>query len=170
MQSKEIRKMVYHQYEKGFHCAEAIASTVLARFSDESHPEAIKIASGFGGGIAGSTRELCGAFTGGVIALSCLLGRELPVAGLKDFASVTNKFRQQFLDTFGELTCHQILERSKEQQNPNGCVKLTAQAAVMVCDLLNELEDRRQVVLNAKKALPVEMITAGQCPFGGCAC
>ncbi len=170
MQGKEIRKMVYHQYEQGFHCAEAIARTVLGRFSGEPHPEAIKIASGFGGGIAGSTRELCGAFTGGVIALGCLLGRELPSTGLKDFATVTKEFRQRFLDTFGELTCHRILERSDRQQNPYGCVKLTAQAAVMVCALLGELEARRQLDLIAKRTLPVEMITAGQCPFGGCAC
>jgi C_GCAxxG_C_C family probable redox protein len=68
MEGKEIRKEVYARYQSGLHCAEVISRTALEIFSEEAHPEAIKTASGFGGGIAGSTEELCGAFTGGVIA------------------------------------------------------------------------------------------------------
>jgi hypothetical protein len=75
MENKEIKKTVYGHYESGFHCAEVITKTVLEMFSGKPRPEATKAASVFGGGIGGSTEELCGAFTGGVIALGYLMGR-----------------------------------------------------------------------------------------------
>lgn len=49
---------------------------MLESHATEAPPEVIRAASGFGGGIGGSTEELCGAFTGGIIALGFLLGRE----------------------------------------------------------------------------------------------
>ncbi|MFZ1983586.1 MAG: C-GCAxxG-C-C family protein [Desulfatitalea sp.] len=170
MENKEIRKTVYHHYEHGFHCAEVIAKTLLERFSSEPHPEAIKIASGFGGGIAGSTQHLCGALTGGVIVLSSLFGRQNPTEGLKLFATTTNEFKKQFLDAFGALDCHAILEKSDPKQNPYGCVKLTAQAAVILSDLIDDLATQRMIDPNTLRAQPSEQIGLGQCPFGGCSC
>ena len=77
MESKEIRKKAYGHFESGLHCAEVISKTILEMFSTESHPAVIRSTSGFGGGIGGSNEELCGAFTGGVVALGYLLGRTI---------------------------------------------------------------------------------------------
>ena len=70
--------------------------TVLEMFSGKPHPEATKAASVFGGGIGGSTEELCGAFTGGVIALGYLLGREAPGDNMRDAGALVKEFKSRF--------------------------------------------------------------------------
>jgi hypothetical protein len=52
-----------------------IAKTVLEVFSGQTHPEATEAASIFSVGIGWSTEEICGAFTGGVIALGYSPGK-----------------------------------------------------------------------------------------------
>src|SRR4030042_569763 len=103
MENKEIKKTVYSHYESGLHCAEVISKTILDKFSNKEHPEAVKIASGFGGGIAGSMEELCGAFTGGIITLSALIGRENPGESMKDLSILVSEFKEKFIEQFGSL-------------------------------------------------------------------
>jgi C_GCAxxG_C_C family probable redox protein len=162
MESREIEKNVYANFHSGFHCAEAISKTVLEIFSGNPQPEAIKVASGFGGGIAGSTEELCGAFTGGVIALGHLLGREQPGDDLRECGALTKEFKRKFLDEFGSLNCQTILEDSND---PVGCAKLTADAAIILAGLLNEFGLERNTGLDNCFAQPREKVAFAQCPF-----
>jgi C_GCAxxG_C_C family probable redox protein len=108
MENKEIRKKVYGHYESGFHCAEVITKTVLEMFSRKPHPEATKAASVFGGGIGGSTEELCGAFTGGVIALGYLLGRDAPGDNMRD-AGAREGIQKQVSNSIRTLKCRDLL-------------------------------------------------------------
>ena len=64
MESREIEKNVYANFHSGFHCAEAISKTVLEIFSGNPQPEAIKVASGFGGGMC-KVNGRCGNHFGG---------------------------------------------------------------------------------------------------------
>jgi C_GCAxxG_C_C family probable redox protein len=163
MESKEIKKKVYANFASGFHCAEAISKTVLEIFSENSQPELIRAASGFGGGIGGSTEELCGAFTGGIIALGHLLGRERAGENLRDCGALTKEFKRRFLDELGSLNCRTILEGSGD---PLGCVTLTANAAVMLADLLNEFGLEKEIGLRTYSTQPRETVALGQCPYG----
>ena len=131
MESKEIKKKAYGHFESGLHCAEVISKTILEIFSEEPHPEVIRSASGFGGGIAGSTEELCGAFTGGVIALGSLLGRENGGDDLMDCGALIKEFKGKFLDEFGSLNCQTLLNGFSDEANPAACVKLTGHATEM---------------------------------------
>ena len=172
MESKQIRKRVYGHYQSGFHCAEVISRSVLETFSEKAHPEAIKVASAFGGGIAGSTEELCGVFTGGIIALGLVLGRENPGDELRDCGNLTKEFKKRFKLQFGSLNCMTILDSFGEQQNPLDCVKLTAEAAVILADVLNEFRTKTDVTFDSYRFPPREKIALGQCPFkaGSCEC
>jgi C_GCAxxG_C_C family probable redox protein len=165
MESREIRKKAYGNFESGLHCAEVISKTILEIFSEEPHPEVIRTASGFGGGIAGSTEELCGAFTGGIIALGALLGREKGGDDLRDCGSLTREFKKKFVDEFGSLNCQTLLDGFSEQGNPLGCVKLTANAAVILAELLNELGLKAGIDLNSFSVQPREKVALGHCPF-----
>ena len=164
---KAIQKAVYGHYESGYHCAEVISQTVLAHFSDLSRRTAIRISSAFGGGIAGTTEELCGAFTGGVIAISSLLGRETPSEDLKAAAALTKAFKKGFLDAFGTLNCHAIMERHKTEKRQFGCVQVTADAAVLLADLLAGYAIAHDLDLKDAACRPKEKVGPGQCPFGG---
>jgi C_GCAxxG_C_C family probable redox protein len=165
MESKEIRKKAYGHFESGLHCAEVISKTILEMFSEEPQPAVIRSASGFGGGIGGSNEELCGAFTGGVLALGYLLGRENGGGSLKDCGEVIKAFKKQFLDAFGSLKCQILLDGFKEQQNPLGCVKLTAETTVILSDLLNELGLKDEAGASVLYSQPRSKVELGQCPF-----
>lgn len=58
----------------GLNCAESVLSA-LCEYWDLDAPFAPKIATAFGGGLA-ATRGVCGAVTGGLMAIGLKLGRE----------------------------------------------------------------------------------------------
>jgi len=67
------KKMARDLFKQGFSCSQA----VLAAFSDEfrlSRETALRIAQGFGGGIA-RTADLCGALAGGIMVIGLKHGR-----------------------------------------------------------------------------------------------
>lgn len=165
MESKEIRKKAYGHFESGLHCAEVISKTILELFSEEPQPAVIRSASGFGGGIGGSTEELCGAFTGGVVALGHLLGKENEGGSLKDCGDMIKKFKQQFMDQFGSLNCQILLNGFEEERNPVGCVKLTAETTVILANLLDGLGLKAGIHPMAITGQSKEKLELGQCPF-----
>ncbi len=160
-----IREQVNKSYQSGFHCAEAISRSILGVFSDKDYSSLVKAASAFGGGIAGSTGELCGAFSGGVMVLGYLLGRENPGDNLRDCANLTNQFKKSFKEKFGSLNCGTILDSFNEQENPFGCVNLTAEAAEILAGLLNDFLGKKGMEYQAYCCQPKEKVGPGQCPF-----
>jgi C_GCAxxG_C_C family probable redox protein len=164
MENKTIRKKVYGHFESGFHCSEAVAKTVLGAFSTQPHAGVIKSASGFGGGVAGSTEELCGAFTGGVIALSFLLGRETPGEDMQRCGDVIKTFKERFLEKFGSVHCGTILEGFGEE-GAMGCVTLTAETAVIITGLLHDMEMESRMKVTELDLQPKEKVSLGVCPF-----
>ena len=172
MENKEIRKKVYGHYQSGFHCAEVITKTVLEMFSQKAHPEATKAASVFGGGIGGSTEELCGAFTGGVIALGYLMGRDAPGDDMRDAGALVKEFKSRFLNQFGSLNCRKLLFDFDEQENPLGCVKLTAETSVILANLLNQFGSNKGIHFDEYGSQPRDKLELGRCPFkpGTCQC
>jgi C_GCAxxG_C_C family probable redox protein len=172
MENKEIRKKVYGHYQSGFHCAEVITKTVLEMFSQKAHPEATKAASVFGGGIGGSTEELCGAFTGGVIALGYLMGRDTPGDDMRDAGALVKEFKSRFLNQFGSLNCRKLLFDFDEQENPLGCVKLTAETSVILANLLNQFGSNKGIHFDEYGSQPRDKLELGRCPFkpGTCQC
>lgn len=172
VEGQSLRERVYNSYQSGFHCAEAISRSVLEIFSDGDYTPLVKTASAFGGGIVGSTGELCGAFSGGVMALGYLLGREKPGDDLRDCAIMVNEFKKKFQDRFGSLNCRIILDSFSEQENPLGCVKLTAEASVLLADLLKEFQVKKGLDYQAYRTQPRNKVELGRCPFqaGSCGC
>ena len=162
---KEIKKRAYGYFQAGFHCAEVVSKTVLELSSAHPPLEAVKCASGFGGGIAGTMEELCGAFTGGVIALGSLLGRENPGEELRDCGRLIKEFRGRFMNTFGSLNCPTLLKGMGEQKDHPDCVRLTAEAAVILVDLLHEFAEQRNGDLRTICCQPRESVAVGHCPF-----
>jgi C_GCAxxG_C_C family probable redox protein len=170
MNVKEIKKQAYQNFESGFHCAEVVSKTILDNFSQQSYPEVIKASSCFGGGIAGTTEDLCGAFTGGVIALGVLLGRENPGETMKDGAEMVKKYRTWFIQEFGSVNCQTLLDGFTEEEGVIGCAKLTANAAAVLADWLKEFEKQNDIDMDAYCLRAREKAALGACPFSGCSC
>jgi len=166
---KELDKIVYHNFETGFHCAEVVAKTVLEIYSDKLPNDIIRAASGFGGGIAGTTEELCGAFTGGVLTLGYFFGRENPGEEMSKNGLLIKEFKKKFYDDFGSLSCPEILNTFSEEEGQLGCVRVTAGATVMVANILKEFEEKNEVSIEAACCQPREKVELGSCPFS-CGC
>lgn len=103
-------EQAYTYHKHGFNCAQA----VIAAFSDLtglSVEQSMAVSGGFGGGVGGSHAELCGAISGGVMALS-LLYPHLDGANKAtkvDLYKLTKEFRVRFEDTFGKTVCGELL-------------------------------------------------------------
>jgi C_GCAxxG_C_C family probable redox protein len=109
-------------FDGGYNCAQAVLQATTGR----SDPEMLAMAKAFGGGI-GESGCLCGAVTGGVMALG-LLG-----AGERNGALVA-AFRQEF-----RTTCCRGLSKDyrwMSRAHKANCRKLTVAAAAMVEQLL----------------------------------
>jgi C_GCAxxG_C_C family probable redox protein len=162
----EIKNRAYANFMAGRLCSEVMVATVLDAMDPGDQALLLKASSGFGGGIAGSTEELCGAFTGGVLALSAVLGRGNPGEEMRDLGVSLLDFKERFAEKFGSLNCGTILDGFGEQGHQTGCARLTATAAVMAAEILGKSEPPAQGV----EARPARTrVPLGTCPFSGAA-
>lgn len=100
------------KFVSGYNCSQS----VFYAFCEELHMEpdtALKISSGFGGGI-GRKGEVCGAVTGGIMALGAKYGRGEKEDGTAADATYakTREFMSQFAGKHGSCLCRELL---------NGC-------------------------------------------------
>lgn len=169
MKEKNIKERVYQHFGSGYHCAEVVAKTIMETYGDQSNNGVIKTASGFGGGIAGTTDELCGAFTGGVIALSYFFGREKPGEELTQSGTMIKEFKKNFNDQFGSLNCGTLIDSFTEEEGQMGCVRVTANATQMVSKMIAALEEKNHTTVETAFCQPREKVPLGSCPFS-CGC
>ena len=100
------------RFLRGYNCAQS----VLYAFCEDLHLDpdtTLKMSAGFGGGI-GRKGEVCGAVTGGVMALGAKYGRgekEDPAVANVAYAR-TREFMDQFASEHGSCLCRELL---------NGC-------------------------------------------------
>jgi len=143
MVREEAEKKAFDYFQSGFHCAESILKTIMELFAKEPSSDIPKVASGFGGGIGKTREDVCGALTGGVIALGCLFGRMKPGEDFQDAWELSSEFRKRFIDKFGSANCQTILKGFGEQENNIKCKRLTSNAAGMLSEIIIEREKER---------------------------
>ncbi len=72
--SKKIREDAERYYNSGFFCSEAVVASIRENFGLDIPEDIVKVASGFPVGIGGA-KCVCGAVSGGIIALGMVFGR-----------------------------------------------------------------------------------------------
>ena len=98
----------------------------------------MRAAAGFGGGVGSTHEELCGAFTGGVLALGLRYGRD-DSSGDKSLAvELTRRWREVFLERFRHLQCRPIYDLVHEPGQPGSCAVIGREAAAALVSLLEE--------------------------------
>jgi C_GCAxxG_C_C family probable redox protein len=116
----------------GYNCAQSVFYAFCEDLQTDSDT-ALKIASGFGGGI-GRRGEVCGAVTGGIMALGAKHGRGEKEDGTALGATYdkTRQFMDQFAGKHGSCLCRELL---------NGCDLTTeeGQTAFREKDLKNKV-------------------------------
>jgi C_GCAxxG_C_C family probable redox protein len=107
MMSFEKRGKNY--FNSGFNCAESVLLALSgdARFSERAQGCIPRIATGFGGGMA-LNGDVCGALTGGIMAIGLALGREEPSQSRTTCYSAVERFYQDFKKEFGTCKCSEL--------------------------------------------------------------
>mgnify|MGYP001144634714 FL=1 len=96
-------------FRQGYNCAQSVLLT-MQDFWNETNPLEPKIASAFGGGI-GRRGSLCGALTGGVIAIGQKYGSNNPnPEGKGKTYSLALKFYNRFQEKHGSVFCRDLIE------------------------------------------------------------
>ena len=88
---------------EGHSCAESVLMAVAA-YHGVDNPLIPRMATGFGGGVA-RTGGICGAFTGGVLALGLLAGRDTPDTPVDETYVLVKRFVAAFEAACGALDC-----------------------------------------------------------------
>ena len=144
------RKTIYVEkaaslFKEGYNCAQSVLLT-MQEFWNEKKPLEPKVASAFGGGIGGRG-SLCGALTGGVIAIGQKYGNNEPNSkGRDETYSVALKFYDRFQKEFGSVFCRDLIgydltdskERKKAWESQvflNKCVHFVEKAVDILIDL-----------------------------------
>jgi C_GCAxxG_C_C family probable redox protein len=96
--------------EAGGNCAQAVL-TAFAGAAGLDRVAALKIASGFGAGLA-RRQEVCGAVTGAVMVIGMIHGQERPddLAAKEKAYALTRELCERFRAEFGSCLCRELLQ------------------------------------------------------------
>jgi C_GCAxxG_C_C family probable redox protein len=101
-------------------------------------PQAIRIATPFGGGVGGTHQELCGALAGGVMVIGALYGRTDASQDDEQAYALAEQYREAFRAEFDHTQCEPIREAFAKPDGSHGCDKVVARAARVLLGVLDE--------------------------------
>ncbi|MBU3914312.1 C-GCAxxG-C-C family protein, partial [bacterium] len=110
MENKKIAEEAFNYFNSGYNCAEAVLKSITDNFSSEKNEAILRIASPFCGGIGKTTKEICGALSGGIMAIGYLYGRSKPGENFDAAWKMTAKLRTEFEEKWGTTQCGSILK------------------------------------------------------------
>ena len=134
----EVGRKAFDYHNSGFHCAEAVSKAVVETYGQGMSQDIPKVATAFGGGIGRTHQDICGALTGGVIALGCLFGRNEPGADWTDAYELAAELTRRFVRELGTTNCGALLETFGPQENMIRCKRLSGEVASMLGAILEE--------------------------------
>ncbi len=102
-------KVTDYFYKGGLNCAESTLRVLIERGVIDAPIEAVRMMSGFGGGV--QRGELCGCITGAVAAIGYVTGRTNADESRKESADAVRAFLKEFEGSFGALTCRDLNQK-----------------------------------------------------------
>jgi C_GCAxxG_C_C family probable redox protein len=138
MNRQQVEQRTEELFRGGLHCAEAVLQAVLESQDVDQATFSPKVATAFGGGVGRSKKGLCGALSGGLIALGYLRGRSTPEESWEEIAVTADELRARFTEEYGCSRCGVVLERLGPQEKMDKCVRLAGNTAGMVFEALAE--------------------------------
>lgn len=134
----EIRKIAEGYFERGeFFCSEAVVKTINDELGKTFSDEVTKLASGFPIGV-GKSGCLCGAVSGGVMALGMVYGRCHGEAMHEDMFKHAADLHDRIKELY-KSTCCRVMTRNFEFQSPERkahCIKITGEVAAYIAEKL----------------------------------
>lgn len=137
---EKIRKDAEDLFRGGFFCSEAVVSAIRSNFELDVPEQVIAMASGFPVGI-GRSKCLCGAVSGGIMAIGLVFGRTVP----KDpKVEKTLELAKELHDWFKEANgknalCCRILTKEFDMgkgEHKEQCIRFTGMVAAKVAEMI----------------------------------
>jgi C_GCAxxG_C_C family probable redox protein len=138
MTLNQLEKNAKAFFESGFNCAESVSQAILEAFADEGPKDIPRVASAFGGGIGGSKDGLCGALTGGVIAIGYLLGRVNPSDDVDEAKAIAAEFQDRYRKLYGTTNCGELLDKFEPQDDYGQCREMVGKMAGVLARVLRD--------------------------------
>jgi C_GCAxxG_C_C family probable redox protein len=132
----KVSENAVRYFDSGFNCAEAVLRAVTESLDGSGKREWYRLATPFGGGIGGTKEELCGALTGGIMAIGYLTGRDYPQEDANFSKSLAVSLRTKFIELAGSTQCQAVLDRLGPQQGHERCADLVAGTTRYLMELL----------------------------------
>lgn len=111
-------------YRSGkYHCAEAVMESIRKEFSPSTPEAVVATVSGFGGGSGSGC--ICGAISGGTVALGMVLNDK------KETTALTRELHTWFKGKYGVTCCKTI-----KQTHKGVCPQLTGEVAGKIAEML----------------------------------
>ena len=137
---KKIGKDAEELFRGGFFCSEALVSSIRSNFELDIPEEVIAMASGFPVGI-GRSKCLCGAVSGGVMALGLFFGRT--VQGdpkVEKNLAVAKELHDYFKEASGKNSlCCRVLTKEFDMskgEHKQQCIRFTGMVAEKVAEII----------------------------------
>ncbi|SUY48418.1 C_GCAxxG_C_C redox family protein [Clostridium putrefaciens] len=137
---EEVRHTAEGYFERGeFFCSEAVVKTINDMLDKPYDENVTKLASGFPVGI-GKSGCVCGAVSGGVMALGMVYGREHGEAMQEKMFPVSADLHDHIKGIY-KSTCCRVMTRNFEFSSPerkSHCIKITGEVAAYIAEKLYE--------------------------------
>lgn len=132
------KQLAGQNFREGYNCAEAIVRAFRDTLNADISDEALRMASGFGGGL-GHAGCMCGALTGATMVLGMLKGRVTKEQSREPIYTVAREFHGLFLDKFG-ATCCRVLNPHPfdSKEHLRNCLKITGGTAELLAQYIKD--------------------------------
>lgn len=134
-----IRKTAEEYFKSGeLFCSEAVLKTINDMLPEPQNDEIIKLSSGFAGGV-GISGCLCGAISGGIMALGLVYGR-LYGDNMNDKMLPKAAMLHDYIKDMYHATCCRVLTKDikNDDEKTQHCIKITGEVAYFVAKTLLE--------------------------------
>jgi C_GCAxxG_C_C family probable redox protein len=133
-----MKQAAGQNFREGYNCAEAIVRAFRDAMRRDISDEALRMASGFGGGL-GHAGCLCGALAGGIMVLGMIQGRDNKEQNRKPIYTSAQEFHDLFRKKFGATCCRVLNPNSFDsKEHLRNCIKITGNTAELLSDYLKE--------------------------------
>lgn len=148
----KVRKIAEGDFDRGeFFCSESVVHTINQLLGSPMPHEITKLASGFPVGL-GKSGCLCGAVSGGEIALGIAYGRNHGEPMNEKMFPLAAQLHNDIKEKYGSNCCW-VLVRDFEFTSPERkrhCVQITGEVASWVAERLIEDPSYKESVINSE--------------------
>jgi C_GCAxxG_C_C family probable redox protein len=139
---------IHRKYVEGLNCSEKVFLTLHGILETNIPSDTVALLSGFGGGVAGTRDNMCGAVSGGVAAIGLIYGRRRPPEGSREKVyEVSRDFVGRFKAKFGTTVCGELIGDLLRESTPESdekrkgrCSQYTLNAAKICIETLIKYE------------------------------